>query len=120
MNEQLKSQLFNLCFPMRSPIAVPRLGLQDLIVPGVSGPAEGQSFWKSFFILTLRLCMGVHFLFVFSGMGNALYLRRKKKLSLFVCSALYACSIMLLPTGRCWSSSPGDGVHLDCFSEVMS
>lgn len=72
---------------MRSPIAVPRLGLQDLIVPGVSGPAEGQSFWKSFFILTLRLCMAVHFLFIFSGMGNALYLRKKKvELICLLCS----------------------------------
>lgn len=64
--------------------------------------------------------MGVDFLFIFFCKGKCSLFKEKKKLSLFACSVLYACSIMLLPTGRCWSSLPGDGVHLDCFSEVMS
>lgn len=65
MNQQLKTQVFNFCFSVTSPIAVPSLGLQDLIVPGVSGPAEGQGFWKALFFFAFEAVCGcsllVHF-----------------------------------------------------------
>lgn len=66
MNQQLKTQVFNLCFPMTSPIAVPSLDLQDLTVPGVSGPAEGGRVSGNLcFSSALRLYVGVHILLTF-------------------------------------------------------
>lgn len=51
--------------PCDSPTAVPSADLQDLTVPGVSGPAEGQGFWKSLFFFAFEAVCGcsllVHF-----------------------------------------------------------
>lgn len=64
--------------------------------------------------------MGVNFLFIFSERGNGLYLGKKESRALSGFPAFCVCLVMLLSTGRYWSSVPGSSVHLGCFSEVMS
>lgn len=76
---------------MTSPIAVPSLGLQDLTVPGVPGPAEGQGFWKALFFFGLSAVCGcslrVHF---FSNGKCSLFKKKKTKVVELYLSALFS------------------------------
>lgn len=59
--------------------------------------------------------MGVHSLFTFSEMGNALYLKRKRKVVELICLLCFPCLFNNVSSpGRC-SSLPGHGVNFGLF-----